>query len=70
MQASHGANCLQGCLSSSTVHTGLVVRFNSPNIYDLALPTISEQLAVVLRSPEGNSGVTGGQELYHCVPVQ
>jgi len=69
MQVSHAANCLQGCLSSSIAHPGLIVRLSSPNILGAASPMTGDQLAVILRSPDGGSGATGGLELYHCAPV-
>lgn len=69
MQVSHSAKCVQGCLNSSIVHTGSIVRFNSPNTRNSTLPTMSDQLVVILRLSDGYSGVAGGQQLYHCAPV-
>jgi len=69
MQVSHGATCVHGCLGSSTAHPGSIVRFSCTNIHDLTLPTKGDELAVILRSSDGYSGVARGQELYHCVPI-
>src|SRR4051812_28034921 len=56
MQVAHAANCLQGCLSSSLAHSGLIVRLSSPNIPGTGSPMTGDQLAVILRSPDGGSG--------------
>jgi len=69
MQASHGANCLQGCLGHSTSLPGSIVRFNNLKAHSVATNGMNDQLGIILRTSLSEAGASLGDELYHFVPI-